>query len=207
MFYSRRAVVSTYVKQLYYIVFVTNKVVLPCGAPVLQLHVALYEPDIPHHQTQKSEVSIFIQRGVCTVQHNSTCLTTLWCNTSVKCFAPSALILLSKRWIVVSVCIDWERCIYNSPKLQRSYLVVQQCLSNMLCPLSTNIVVLKVESSECLYESIPEYIQFTKLPVVLPCCGTVLEPYVVLLQHQYYSAQDWDWWVPIWINSGVHTAL
>jgi hypothetical protein len=73
----------------------------------------------------------------------------------------------------------------------------------MLCPFSTDIVIPKIESSECLYWSIMVDMQSIRRQVVLPCCCAVLEPDVVPLQHRYCLTKDWEWWVSILIdNSG-----
>jgi hypothetical protein len=74
----------------------------------------------------------------------------------------------------------------------------------MLCPFSTDIVPVKIESGECLYWSIMVYIQSIRRQVVLPYCCVVLEPDVVLLHHRYCSSQDWEWWVSILVDNGVY---
>jgi hypothetical protein len=79
-----------------------------------------------------------------------------------------------------------------------------QCLSQMLCPFSTDIVPVKIESVECLYWSIMVYMQSKRRQVILPCCCAVLQPDVVPLQHRYCSPKDWECWVSILINNGVY---
>ncbi len=83
--------------------------------------------------------------------------------------------------------VQWARssliCSRREDKL--SYGVVVQCLSQMLCPFSTDIVPPKIESVECLYLSIMVYMQSKRRQVILPCCCAVLEPDVVPLQHRY----------------------
>ncbi len=77
-----------------------------------------------------------------------------------------------------------------------------QWLSQILCPFSTDIVHAKIESGECLYWSIMVYMQSIRIEVMLPCYCAVLEPDVVLLQHQYCSTEEWEWWVSILIDNG-----
>jgi hypothetical protein len=72
----------------------------------------------------------------------------------------------------------------------------------MLCPCSTDIVIHKIESGECLYWSIMADMQSIRRQVVLPCCCVVLEPDVVPLHHRYCYPQDREWWVSILINNG-----
>ncbi len=126
-------------------------------------------------------VSILIVNGVYAVDQKTRCLTVLLCNAWARCCAPLAPILFQLRLRVVSVYIDrkWWICSRREDKL--SYCVVVQCLSQMLCPFSTDSVPLKIESGECLYWSIMVDMQSIKRQVVLPCCCAVLEPDVVPL--------------------------
>jgi hypothetical protein len=74
----------------------------------------------------------------------------------------------------------------------------------MLCSYSTDIVPWKIESGEFLFWSIMVYMQLIRRQVALPCCFAVLEPDVVLLQHQYCSHKDREQWVSILIGNGVY---
>ncbi len=150
------------------------------------------EPDVVplHHRYCWSEdwewwVSILIGNGVYAVDQKTSCLTVLLRSAWARCCAPSAPIPLVSRLRVVSVYIDWQWCICSRSEDKLSYRVFVQCLSKMLCPVSTDLVLAKIESGECLYWSIMVYMQSIRRQVVLPCCCVVLEPDVVPLHHRY----------------------
>ncbi len=149
-------------------------------------------------------MSISIDNGVYAVDQKTNCLTVLLCSAWARCCVPSAPILFPYRLRVVSVYIDrqWYICSRSEDKL--SYRVIVQCLSQMLCPFSTDFVPLKIESGERLYWSIMLYMQLTRKQIVLPCCCAMLGTDVVPLQHRYCCPKDWEWWVSIVIDNGVY---
>ncbi len=85
-----------------------------------------------------------------------------------------------------------------------SYRVVLQCLTQMLCPFSTNIVYAKMERGECLYRTIVVNMQWIRRQFVLRCCFAMLEPDVVPLHHRYYFPRDRACWVSISNDSGEY---
>jgi hypothetical protein len=183
---------------------IRRQVVLLCCCAVLEQDVVPLHYRYCWSEDWEWWVSILIGNGVYAVDQKTSCLTVLLRSAWARCCAPSALILFPKSSRVVSVYIDWQWCICSRSEDKLSYCVVVQCLSQMLCPFSTDIVLRKFESSECLYWSIIVYMQSIRRQVVLPCCCVVLEPDVVPRQHRYRWSQDWEWWVSILIGNGVY---
>jgi hypothetical protein len=76
-----------------------------------------------------------------------------------------------------------------------SYRVFVQCLSQMLYSFSTDIVPPKVESGECLYESLDkiERFQMSKSRCVLLILGAIFD---IFNASSYSSRQVWKYFPP-----------
>jgi hypothetical protein len=119
------------------------------------------------------------------------------CNAFAKSFVPSLPILLSVRFSIVSVCIEWRW--WMNRKMISLCLFAMHLLN--ISPLQHRVCcwwdqALWVSASK----NDDEYIISQLKIYVSPCLFAMHSPNLVLLYDRLYSSRDPVLWAPVWIK-------